>query len=413
MGSYGYTVRVIRLNGITGGLEKSMLNPELLTNRTRDLSVASDNGFPAQNSNPGSMAAIYTKSGMWPSDSIVIRTSNNGGFSFTDFVAFGLPPYTNHKVDIAYGIAPSQNTGRYFVVWETQAHPDSAYGHVYAARTEPFFNSPLSEPVCLDSLNPSYINKLANPTIACSYGNADNAQSDITEIIVCEYWNSIANQKQLVGFSNLKAATTNNFEPFLIPSSTKDFKQPKIEYNPHDSTFLLTYFNETDKKLPLLSCSLNPSNPPVWKTLSSGYNDQPNLSSPSPYLSVDGLSHTGLFSWMADGPDNMAYALFDSQNSTYTAIQDNNPGTDSLSYLLYPNPSTGLVSIHFVLKAPSSVVITVYTSLGQPIRTIVNKTMTPGPHDLVTDLSSMQPGFYFVDFKCNASSSRKILTLQR
>jgi hypothetical protein len=39
--------------------------------------------------------------------------------------------------------------------------------------------------------------------------------------------------------------------------------------------------------------------------------------------------------------------------------------------------------------------------------------MTPGPHDLVTDLSSMQPGFYFVDFKCNASSSRKILTLQR
>jgi hypothetical protein len=379
-----------------------MLNPEYLTPRTRDLSVASDNGFPAQNSNPGSIAAIYSKSGIWPSDSIVIRTSSNGGFSFTDWMSFGLPPYTNHKVDIAYGIAPSQNTGRYFVVWETQAHPDSAYGHVYAARTEPFYNSPLSEPVCLDSINPSYINKLANPTIACSYGNADNAESDITEMIVCEYWDSIANQRQLVGFSNLKAATSNNFVPFLIPSSSKEFKQPKIDYNPHDSTFLLTFFNETDKKLPLLSCSLNPSNPPVWNILSSGYNDQPNLSSPSPYLSVDRLSHTGLFSWMADGPGNLGYALFDSENSTYTAIQNHDQPSAVSSIEIFPNPASTKVTIGFVLTHPEPVRIDLYTLCGQQVLTVSDVQGKAGLNQLGCDVSNLMPGIYF----CTISGNR-------
>lgn len=240
----------------------------------------------------------------------------------------------------------------------------------FAARTEPFFNSPLSEPVCLDSINPSYINKLANPTIACSYGNADNAESDITEMIVCEYWDSMANQKQLVGFSNLKAATSNNFESFLIPSSSKEFKQPKIDYNPHDSTFLLTFFNATDKKLPLLSCARNPSNPPVWKTLSSGYNDQPNLSSPSPYLSVDGLSHTGLFSWMADGPGNLGYALFDSQNSTYTAIQNNDQPADVTPIEIFPNPASTQVTISITLKNPERIRIDLHTLFGQYVTAI-------------------------------------------
>jgi hypothetical protein len=92
---------------------------------------------------------------------ITFYSSSNGVMSFdnTKVVATTSNSYF-HKVALNYGRSPSWSTGRYFAVWEAQAGQTSTIGHIYTAHSEPDFNSAFTKPVCIDSVDPSTINKV-------------------------------------------------------------------------------------------------------------------------------------------------------------------------------------------------------------------------------------------------------------
>jgi hypothetical protein len=404
-------------NGFMGGivyrLKAEPFEPEAIIfneGEVTGLSLAHDGGIRNDSTDPYSIGILYAIGSGY--DTVYFHLSTDAGTSFYHKVVAAGSIFTG-KVSLSYGYSPSKNSGRYYAVWEERQNYYSDEHNLFTSHSEPNIQGSFTTPRCLDSLDQGLLFNCRNPVISTQSGYYDNDSLDITSIILFEKKDPVTGSYDIGGFYNRQSTTSDHFQSFSVTNPSHENLQPDIVFNPEESAFMATYYDTTLKKLPFLSHNVNMINPDDWQVVSNGYNDAASLSSPNPRIKYNGFEQSGMNVWISQHNNGNGKALFDSQNSTYTAIQDNNPGTDSLSYLLYPNPSTGLVSIHFVLKAPSSVVITVYSSLGQPIRTIVNKTMTPGPHDLVTDLSSMQPGFYFVDFKCNASSSRKILTLQR
>ncbi len=374
------------------------------------LSIAHDGGMRQDTTQPYSIGILFTKGTSF--HKIYFRTSTDEGESFTQkLVSSG--NFYSRKVSLSYGYSPSKNSGRYYAVWEERENFYSVAHNLFTAHTEPDFLASFTTPKCLDSLDPGLIYNCRYPVISCQSGNHDNDSLDITSVILFEKKDTATGKYDVGGFYNLQSTSSDHYQPLSFTNPSHENLQPDIEFNQADSKFLVTYYDATLKKLPSLLHDMNMLNPDDWQVVSTGYNDAANLSSPHPRVSYNPYNQSGINVWISQLSNGSGSALFDAQNSTYTAIQGKDPADDPLTYLVYPNPSNGPVIFHFTVKDPAVVTITLYTTLGQPIRTILNKTMSAGAHDIATDLSSLQPGCYFIDFKCNASSSRKILTLHR
>ena len=62
---------------------------------------------------------------------------------------------------------------------------------------------------------------------------------------------------------------------------------------------------------------------------------------------------------------------------------------------VYPNPSTGYVSINLQIIKPTRTILTVYDQNGRSVKEIFNGRLPAGTHDYAVDLSNMAPGIYF------------------
>jgi hypothetical protein len=84
-----------------------------------------------------------------------------------------------------------------------------------------------------------------------------------------------------------------------------------------------------------------------------------------------------------------------------------------------PNPSTGSVTISYTLAHETPVSIRVYDVAGRLVRTLVNETGAPGPHDVTWDSTSdegrrVAAGVYF--YRMNAGtwqSQKRVVFLER
>jgi|GEM_PF-3118270 len=61
----------------------------------------------------------------------------------------------------------------------------------------------------------------------------------------------------------------------------------------------------------------------------------------------------------------------------------------------YPNPFNPSTTIRFDIIEPQNVILKVYNSIGQEIKTVVNDYYTEGSHEVIFDASSLSSGAYF------------------
>jgi len=270
---------VCSYNASTGSFERRLLYELPIVN---DLALASDN----TSSGPGTLGILMSKS--WSThDNVTFLSSSDGGLTLDNRRDIASTQNAFIKVSLAFGKSLSTGSGRYFASWEEQASQTSTTGHIYTAHSEPNFNSPFTIPVCLDSLDPSSINKVRNPAIACQYNNVDNDSANLTEVVLFEKYKSASDDYDVTGFYNLQATTTSHFRHLNIAGTSNNELQPDINFNLYNSTFMMTFFDSTEKKLPFLTNDVNLANPNSWNVNNQGYNDNSNLVAPYPKVDLN------------------------------------------------------------------------------------------------------------------------------
>ncbi len=380
-----------RFNGETGEFEAGFFQETSVY----DVALATNYYYP---STPSTFSLLFSK-WSYNKDTIIFKTSNNGGvlLNIKKIVAYSSHRY--HKVALAYGRSSTFPNGNYYAAWEEHADFGSIPGHIYTAHTFPYYNSGFTNPVNLDSLDPVNINECRNPSIACQSNNADNDSANFTEVVLFEKYKPSGGDYDVTGCYNLQASTTSHFRPLNIAETSNSEQQPDICFNPYNSKFMATYFNSTGMKLPFLTNDVNLANPNSWNVVSQGYNDNNNLTAPNPKVELNIAQQEGMNVWISEGTGGNGIALFDAPYSTYTGISKINKGALARLIGAYPNPCSNEIKIAFELKKTGKVTINVLSILGQPLGTVTDQSYSEGKHVVKYDVSNFPAGTYFYNFR--------------
>ena len=381
-------------NEETGAWESNLL----VVNFCLDIALAYDYLYPSTNSNPYSIGVFYSKYST-TGDSLVFRSSSNGGLTLDGYR--GVAGTTNHfhKVTLAYGRSQSFNSGRYFAAWEEQNDFGEMLGHIYTSHTNPYFNSPFTNPVNIDGLDPTMVNQCQNPVIACQYNSVDNDSSNLTEVIMFEKYKPSVSRYDIGAYYNLQAGSSTYFRPMTVTDPTHTNLQPDLAFNPYDSTFMFTYYDTTVKKLPFHKTNFNIPFPNNWTVVNPGYNDSPDITNPAPKVELNIGQPEAMNAWIANRPDGKGIAMFDAPYSTYTGVSGHSTGTSAKLFGAYPNPCSNSINIAFEMKNSGRVAIDVMSIMGQPLGTVTNQNYPTGKHVVQYDVSALPDGNYLYKFR--------------
>lgn len=383
-----------RFNGESGDYEDALLDDY----GPYQIAIASDVFNPGVNPNPSTLGILYSK---WSNnkDSVIFRSSDNGGISLTSRQVVAVTGKHFHRIALAFGKTPSWNSGRYFAAWEDHEIFDSNLGHIYTAHSEPNFSGPFSKAICLDSLNPTMNNKVRNPSIACQISDMDNDSTNLSEIVLFEQFNSENSSYDITGFYNLQTTTSGYFKPLTISTTTNIKLQPDICFNPYSSDFMLTYYDSTTQKLPFLTNNVNLANPDTWTVLNDGYNDSPSLTLPQPKIEMNNSKQSGMNVWKKGMIADSGVALFDAQYLFFTGNIINNDFNCNYNLQLYPNPCSTSITIDFELPRTEFVKINIFNPAGQNMETIKDQIFPVGKNTLHYNVMELPTGNYFLVFR--------------
>jgi len=367
--------------------------------------------YPAIGTSPNSIAVLYSKMGV--KDSVIFRSSSDGGLTLNNRQVVATTSNYFHRVSLNYGYSETFNTGRYFASWEEKDNSYADFGHIYTAHSQPDFNSPFTDPFCLDSLDNSLINQCRRPLIACQYGEYDNASANITSTIIFETTNSVNQSFDVLGYYNVQAATSDFFQPLTIAGTTDEELYPDIQFNSFDSTFVVTYFDSTNQKLPYLSNEVNLMNPDLWDVVSAGYNDQPVISAPFPKVIIHPIEGSGANVWIDMVPGENGTAMFDALYSTYTGNPEEEIQYDIMDLRIYPNPCHSILTVEFELIKREQIVIDLYDLNGKTVKNLTNLIYSSGNHRISSDLSHIPAGSYFLFCRSNGFHAYKKIIIIR
>ena len=396
-------------NGETGNFEGHLFRESMCY----DLCMATDGMYPALNSSPQSVGILYSKHSFTGGDSIVFLPSNDGGLSFNLHQPVAVTGGHYHKVGLSYGRSTSWASGRYFAIWEEKSDFGDIPGNIFTSHSEPNFDSPFTVPINLDGLDPADYNLCTNPSIACQNNDVDNDSSNLTEVVLFDRYDATYQQYDLEGYYNLQAANHNYFNKMTLTNPAHKCLQPSINFNPFDSTFMVTYYDSTTQRLPYLTNNFNLKNPNTWQFISNGYNDSTTLSAPYPKVALNLEQKKVACVWIRDGSDGKGIAMFDSPYSTWTGVTENNLPADALQLGLYPNPCNSWVTIWFDLQKNANVSIKAYTSLGQIAAVFTDQNYKAGKHELKCNLNNLLPGSYILKLQTDdGTKSTKLIVVR-
>ena len=403
------TGAVTRINGLSGEVEEEILKDN--NSGFEDLVIAGDNNMPAANANPFSFAVLYSKIAI--SDTLILRTSSNGGMSFDNRKVISISDKVIRNLALQYGASSSKNTGRYFVTWGERNYSDTTYGHLYTAHTEPNFNSPLTNPINIDSTDVSTIGLCRNPVIACQYNNTDNDSSDLTEIVVYEKFSPSSHRFDLAGCYNIKAASGTRFQKINFSSPGIYKIHPDICFNSPGNNFMITYFDSINKKLPIIENNYNLASPQIWNAFSPGYNDNGNITKPFPTIRPAFGQNTIMTGWIAESDIGKGIAMMDAPFVYYTGINGNDSKTLNEKQInVYPNPCGESFTLDFVSDQNEYITIELYNILGQPVKTLTNRRFDSNKQSLKINCSDLSPGTYYISISAGKSVCwKKIIIL--
>ena len=144
--------------------------------------------------------------------------------------------------------------------------------------------------------------------------------------------------------------------------------------------------------------------------------DVSHVVSAGPFTLADGDSVTVAFALLAG--DNLAdlEAITDSAYMQYNDTTIPNVGvneaiTRAMQLDIYPNPTSGMVTVSFYNNANQIVRLTIYDITGKVARNLINKFTDKGNYNYTFDLSLLDAGIYFYELNTGSNISTKKVTL--
>ena len=270
---------------------------------TRGFDIATDYKFPSVNSAPYAIGVLYVKGGGY--DSLFIAVSPDSGASFGPKQLVDTSLGFIRRVSLAYGISGDFSNGRFFMAWEQFNESSDTVGHVYTTYTPNVITDQPLFKVDIDSMVSLTAYRLCNPKIATSQStSADNDSGNITTLIVVDYIPAGAIYNTILGFDNMGSVYGSTWGSFNLVFTSQNTPQADLSYNPVDTSFMLTYYNQAMQELPYLTTNINLNT--GWATRLNNYvTDSNYLVNPLPTVRVNPANNQAAFGW----------------NNTYNGVQ--------------------------------------------------------------------------------------------
>lgn len=361
-----------------------------------DFAIACDTS--TNNLDPKSIGILYSTTGV--KDSLVFYSSVDNGLTFTNRQVVTTSSNKIHKVGLAFGRSATQNFGKYFAVWEEEADQFSVSGNIFTAHCKSTYNSKFTKPINLTATDPSLATLCRNPVIACQSGDFDNDSTNLTEVILFEKYDSVSENYDVAGFYNKKAATGTIFTRLDIANTQAQEVQPDIIYNSYDSSFVVTCFDSTHKKLPLYRNDFNLKNPDNWECITAAYNDGELFSPPNPKIALNTSQKSVITTWTSKSESEKGAAMIDAPYFPPSGIFDPEHSKPELKINIWPNPCNTTMNLSFEQKTAGRVTVSVTNVLGQSAKILMDRYFLPGLHTVQFDLSGIKPGACFYSFRC-------------
>ena len=81
------------------------------------------------------------------------------------------------------------------------------------------------------------------------------------------------------------------------------------------------------------------------------------------------------------------------------------------SFICSPNPTQGIVNLHFTVYNLQSVSIRIYDMQGREVGTVVDRMMPAGEHVVQYDLSGLTEGVYVLELRAKGKGQRTVSKL--
>ncbi len=390
-------------NGRTGDIIGGSAFFSSRTGKIYDVALATDYRFPSGLSSPYSVALTYSTYNP-VADSLFYAVSIDGGATFANPVLVQATANYYGKVSLSYGRCSNYFNGRYYIAYEQKKSSLASMGNVFLTHNTTYINGTWTKPKCLDSIEMSYVfGKVCNPKVSTQFNDVDNDSSQFTAIVLMDRaWDSVMNDRDIIGYYNKKAVNTDEWIRFDISNSTlTNDIQSDIKFDPTFNNFLVTYFDSTDQKLPYLVQGQNLATPGTWVTISAKYNDAGGMQAPYPVVEINPLVTKAAFVWSA-GQMASGVATFDAE---YVDTGIGESSADNTEQTVYPSPVTHIGYLNFTTNAEQDVVAGIYNLSGQKVLDIANQKFENGNHTLSFDVSTLESGLYLC--KIQSGSTQK------
>ncbi|HTX88385.1 MAG TPA: T9SS type A sorting domain-containing protein [Bacteroidales bacterium] len=389
---------VIRMNGITGALEAQIFTEPY----ANEIALACNNSYSIINSDSSILGILYSKYSL-AADSLIIQSSDDGGITLNHKKIISVTSEKFHKVSLSFGRCPSYPAGNFFALWEEQSSYGVSLGHIYSAHTFPSYYNSFTNPIKLDSINPTDFGRCNNPSIACQFNNVDNDSANMTEIVLFDRYDNSSQKFNIRGYYNLQAINHNHFNNLMVSDSLDNNLQPDIIYNLFDSTFIITYFDSTTLKLPFIKNKFNLKFPNQWNIVSNGYNDSNNISSPFPKIRVGPNLVDGLNVWNGTNSLGKGMSLFDSPSNTWTGQAESSYGIHGININTYPNPCNNELIFEIGLEETINLKIDLFSLEGKYLGSVTNQVYPRGSNKIIANVSALSTGSYYYIVKMENS----------
>ena len=361
-----YTLRVERFRirfdsigtpAILNAFNATVIKQASATRKVNDIQLASSSKAILGTNVPYTVGILYSCHAPAGLDSVNFLLSVDSGATYI--------PKNVHvsaylrKVSIAYGNSASQPEGMYFFAWERMLSPNGKYGNVFASHTIDSVNGQIYPTHFLDgNVDINMLGKCRNPRIAASYGGTDNDSAAITAIVLADYAkNGYGSNNDIVGFYNKRSAV-GDWQLLNLASSLRNEMQADVVFNRGTNQFLATYLDSTNGIMPLLSNSINLTNPNGWPMLSLQYNDfNAGLNNAFPHIAINPINNGAALAWTQGNFNNRSVGLFDANYLNYAV---NTTNTSICASEVYPFNDQ-------LLNASGAYYDTIQTSAGDSI----------------------------------------------
>lgn len=315
LGNGNDVLYIDRYDGISNGYLGSTYNRNFGLDDIMDVALASDHLFPAVGSAPFSIGLLYTRR-MAASDSVAFIGSLDGGLTWPVYEGVMNTGQYCRGVSLAYGRSNSGSNGRYFGAWETLNGSNFRTGNIYTSRSASLVDGPWIAPVNLDSVSTTMIGLCRDPQIAVSQATNDNDSSSLTAVVlVGRDFTGDGSDHDLLGLYNMRAHFTSFWYRLDVSNNGENEMQPDVSFDHVNQNFLATYFDSTNKQLPLLDQPLNMPDPNNWNLRAGQYNDNvagDTLIRAWPRVEYDAFEDKAVNAW-TDG-NILGRARFDAEN---------------------------------------------------------------------------------------------------